>query len=210
MISSDPIHGSATLLREGDSPLPDIVFEGGRTVGRFVDDGVPDDLLRSVYDTVRWGPTAMNSTPLRLLVVRSRESRERLATHMAEHNRERVLAAPVTLVVAADVDFHLHLPTLVPHAPTSGDRFADVPDLRERMARENAWLQTGYLVVGLRAAGLGVGPMTGLDAAGVDADLFAGTSWRTLSVLNVGWPDGEGTDRPRAPRLAWDDVARVV
>ncbi|MBO3088517.1 malonic semialdehyde reductase [Cellulomonas dongxiuzhuiae] len=210
MTTSDYIHGSTTLLREGDSLLPNIVFEGGRTVGRFVDDGVPDDLLRSVYDTVRWGPTAMNSTPLRLLVVRSREGHERLAAHMAEFNRERVLAAPVNLVVAADVDFHLHLPTLVPHAPTSGDGLADVPDVRERMARDNAWLQTGYLIVGLRAAGLGVGPMTGLDADGVDAEFFADTSWRTLSVLNVGWPDGQGTDRPRAPRLDWEDVSRAA
>ena len=199
-----------TPLPTGDASLADTVFQGARTVGRFVDDSVPDALLRAVHDTVRWGPTAANSGPLRLLVVRTREARERLAAHMDEHNRERVLAAPVTLVVAADTDFHRHLPTLAPHAPTMGDRLAGVPDVRAAMARDNAWLQTGYLVVGLRAVGLGVGPMTGMDAAGVDAEFFAGTGWRSLAVLNVGWPDGEGTDRPRAPRLAWDEVAREV
>ncbi|MBO0899697.1 malonic semialdehyde reductase [Cellulomonas sp. zg-ZUI222] len=195
------------------APVPPVVaalFRDARTVGRFRDAPVPDDLVRDVHDAVRWGPTANNSTPLRLLVVRSPEARERLAAHVAEFNRERVLAAPLTLVVAADTDFHHHFPTLVPHAPTSGERLAGVPDVRERMARENAWLQTGYLVVGLRAAGLGVGPMTGIDAAAIDADLLAGTSWRTLSVLNVGWPDGTGTERPRAPRLGWDVVAREV
>jgi len=188
----------------------DPLFRDARTVGRFLDAPVPDDLLRDVYDTVRWGPTANNSVPLRVLVVRGRDARARLAAHMGEFNRERVLAAPVTLVVAADTDFHVHTPTLVPHAPASGERLAGLPELRARMARDNAWLQTGYLVVGLRAAGLGVGPMTGMDAEGVDAELLAGTSWRTLAVLNVGWPDGDGTDRPRAPRLGWDQVSREV
>lgn len=214
-MTSDLIVGTATLLPAGGSPVADLapsgaVFSGARTVTRFVDDPVPDDLLRAVHDTVRWGPTANNSTPLRLLVVRTPEARARLAGHMAGFNRDRVLAAPVTLVVAADTDFHEHLPTLAPHAHGAAERLAGVPDVRATMARDNAWLQTGYLVVGLRAAGLGVGPMTGMDADGIDAEFFAGSAWRALAVLNVGWPDGEGTDRPRAPRLAWDDVAREV
>ena len=190
--------------------VTDLLFRDARTVGRFTDAPVPDELLQEVYDAVRLGPTAMNTTPLRLLVVRTPEARERLAAHMADFNRDRVLAAPVSIVVAADTDFHEHMATLVPHAPSSGERFAGVPDVRAALARDGAWLQTGYLVLGLRAAGLGVGPMTGMDAAGIDADLLAGTSWRALAVLTVGYPDGEGTDRPRAPRLTWEQAVRVV
>ena len=193
-----------------DTAVTDRLFRDARTVGRFTDAPVPDELLHEVYDAVRLGPTAMNTTPLRLLVVRTPEARARLAAHMAEFNRDRVLAAPVSLVVAADTDFHEHMATLVPHAPTSGERFAGVPDVRAGLARDGAWLQTGYLVLGLRAAGLGVGPMTGMDAAGIDTEFFAGTSWRAIAVLNVGHPDGEGTDRPRAPRLAWEQAVRVV
>ncbi len=210
--TSDLIDDLETLRRERgvDPATADRVFRDARTVGRFLDVPVPDDLLRDVYDTVRWGPTAMNTSPLRVLVVRSPEARTRLAAHMGEFNRERVLAAPVTLVAAADTDFHRHMPTLVPHAPTSGDGLAGQPEVRTAMSRDNAWLQLGYLVVGLRAAGLGVGPMTGMDAAGIDGDLLAGSSWRALAVLNVGWPDGEGTDRPRAPRLEWSDASREI
>lgn len=193
-----------------DAAIADRLFHGPRTVGRFLDTPVPDDLLREVYDAVRWGPTSMNTSPLRVLVVRTPEARARLAAHMGDFNRERVLAAPVSLVVAADTDFHLHMPLLVPHAPTAGDGLAHQHEMRAGMSRDNTWLQTGYLVVGLRAAGLGVGAMTGMDAAGVDGEFLAGTSWRTQAVLNVGWPDGEGTDRPRAPRLAWDQVSRTV
>ncbi len=189
--------------------LTDLPFLEARTVQRFLDAPVPDDVLQQVYDTVRWGPTALNTTPLRVLVVRSPEARERLATHMAGFNRDRVLAAPVTLVLAADVEFDTHLPTLAPHLGGVSP-FADRPEQRAAVARDNAWLQTGYLLVGLRAAGLGVGPMTGMDAAGIDADLLAGTSWRSLAVVNVGWPEGTGTDRPRAARLSWDEVSREL
>lgn len=169
-----------------DTAVVDRLFRDARTVGRFTDAPVPDELLQDVYDAVRLGPTAMNTTPLRLLVVRTPDARARLAAHMADFNRDRVLAAPVSIVVAADTDFHEHMATLVPHAPTSGERFAGIPDVRAGMARDGAWLQTGYLVLGLRAAGLGVGPMTGMDAAGIDAELLAGTSWRAIAVLNVG------------------------
>ena len=83
-----------------DTAVTDRLFRDARTVGRFTDAPVPDELLHEVYDAVRLGPTAMNTTPLRLLVVRTPEARARLAAHMAEFNRDRVRAAPVSLVVA--------------------------------------------------------------------------------------------------------------
>jgi 3-hydroxypropanoate dehydrogenase len=185
------------------------LFAEGRTARAWSDEPVDDALVEHVYDTVRWGPTLMNTSPLRLLLVRSAEARERLASHMTEPNRERVRTAPLAIVVAADTDFHDHLDTLVPHLPGARERFSDA-DVRARIAREQAWLQAGYLVVGLRAEGLDVGPMSGMNAAAIDADLLAGTSWRSLMVLNVGRPAADAAIHPRAPRLAFDDAARVA
>ncbi|WP_309135649.1 malonic semialdehyde reductase [Cellulomonas sp.] len=213
MTSTDLIDDLAALDpdRAGvDAHVADRLFRDARSVARFLDRDVPEALVRQVHDVVRCGPTALNTVPLRLLIVRSPEARARLAAHMAEGNRERVLAAPLTLVVAADPGFHRHMDRLTPHAPQLADVFAADAESAERTARENAWLQAGYLVVGLRAAGLGVGPMGGFDKAGVDDDLLAGTGWCSLMVLNVGWPDGEGTHHARAPRLEWDEVARTV
>ena len=197
-----------TGLAVGDD-VADLLFREARTVNTFADTEVTDEQIRAVHDVVRWGPTMMNTVPMRLLLVRSREARERLAGHMAPGNRDRVLAAPLTIVVAADRDFHEHLDVLVPHLPDARERFAD-PDARETAARSSATLQAGYLIVGLRAAGLHVGPMAGLDAAGVDAEFFADNGWRTLMVLNVGTPAGPESVRPRAPRLEFDRVAAVV
>jgi 3-hydroxypropanoate dehydrogenase len=195
----------------GTHPRQDLttLFDTRHTARGWSDQPVPDELIREVYDAVRWGPTAMNATPLRLMMIRSEQARQRLAQHMAERNVEVVLNAPLNILVAADADFHRHLPTLAPHAPGLADRFTD-PTSRKTFAREQTWLQAGYLTVALRAAGLDVGPMSGMDAAAIDADLLADTGWHAMMVLNVGYPIAEPTSRQRAPRLSFEDAALVV
>lgn len=194
----------------------DLVFRNARTVNTFADGEVTDEQVRAVWDVVRWGPTAMNSLPVRLLLVRSPEARERLVTHMAEGNKAKTQLAPLSIVVAADTAFHEHFPRLAPHMAGARDNFEGMPEARARMARDNGFLQAGYLVVGLRAAGLHVGPMTGFDAAGLDADLFAGSTWRSLMVLNVGTAPADLDDfpmpasHPRQGRLDFEDVATTL
>ncbi len=193
-----------------DTSTQDTLFRTARSARAWSDATVDDDTLTSVYDLVRLGPTALNSSPLRLLVVRSDDARQRLASHMAEGNRTRVLDAPVALVLAADDNFHSNLDELAPHMPGAAQMFAGNDDLRERASRDNAHLQAGYLMVGLRGAGLDIGPMSGMDAAGIDADLLAGTTWRSIMVLLVGWPAEDNGTHPRAPRLSYDVAARTI
>ena len=208
-----------TVLDGLDFPTPalavaddvaDLLFRQARTVGAFTDEPVTDEELAAVYELVKWGPTAMNTSPLRLLVVRTPQARERLAKHVADGNRDRVLAAPVTLIVASDPGFHAHFPTLAPHAVAIGESLADQSEVREQMALTNTLIQFGYLIVGLRAAGLDAGPMGGLDTAGVDAEFFAENGWKSQLIINVGHRDGEGTTRPRAQRLGYDQVSLTV
>lgn len=197
--------------------VTDLVFRKAHTVNTFADgDEVSDEQIAAVWDVVRWGPTALNTLPMRLLLVRSPEARARLVSHMAEGNKAKTTAAPLSIVVAADVDFHEHLPRLAPHAAGARENFASAEATRQGMSRDNTFLQTGYLILGLRAAGLHVGPMTGFDAAGVDADLLAGTPWRSLVVLNVGTDPADSADLelpasfPRQDRLDFEDIARRV
>jgi 3-hydroxypropanoate dehydrogenase len=197
------------LDAELDSPLAlsqdaaDLLFRAARSVREFTDRPVSDATLTAAWDLAKWGPTAINGGPLRVLVVRSASARKRLTTHLEPGNKERVLAAPVSLVLAADQDFHHHLTVLAPHRTDRFDTLEAAPATRATVARTNALLQAGYLLLALRAVGLAVGPMGGMDAAGVDDDLLAGTSWRTLLVLNVGYVDGTGGAYPRAARLDW-------
>ncbi|NMM18308.1 MAG: malonic semialdehyde reductase, partial [Cellulomonas sp.] len=153
--------------------VADLLFREAGTVNAFADDEVPDGAVRAAYDLVRWGPTAMNTVPLRQLLVRTPRARARLAAHMNEGNRDRVLAAPLTTVAAADTNFHHDLPTLAPHAVAMAARFEGDAGSRTVLARQSGLIQVGYLITGLRAAGLHGGAMGGDDAAGLDTEFCA-------------------------------------
>lgn len=185
------------------------LFTGARTPNAFTDEPVTDEQLQALYDLVKWAPTSMNNQPLRVLAVRSPEARERLAAAMMPGNRDKTLAAPLTLVLAADTDFHEHMPHLYPAYPDAQAMFAGDDTMREGAARLNAALQIGYWILGVRALGLAAGPMTGLDTAAVDREFFPDGAHRTLVVMNIGTPVPESA-YPRGPRLTQDEVITTV
>jgi 3-hydroxypropanoate dehydrogenase len=192
------------------APIPlspeaaDLLFREARTANSFTDEPVTDEQVAAIYDLVKYGPTAMNMQPLRILLVRDEEPRQRLLKHMADGNRDKTANAPLVAVLAADVDFHENLPQVFPHAPHAKEAFADEAK-REHAARFNAGLQIGYFLLGVRAAGLAAGPMGGFDAEGIDEEFFSGTSLRTLLVVNLGRP-GPNAWFDRLPRLAQEQV----
>jgi 3-hydroxypropanoate dehydrogenase len=182
----------------------DLLFREARTANAFTDEPVSDEQVAAIYDLVKYGPTAMNAQPLRVVLVRDGEPRERLLKHMADGNRDKTANAPLVAILAADVDFHDNLPQVFPHAPHARDGFADEAK-REHVARFNATLQIGYFLLGVRAAGLAAGPMAGFDPAGLDEEFFADRNLRSLLVVNIGRP-GANAWFDRLPRLAQDEV----
>jgi 3-hydroxypropanoate dehydrogenase len=182
----------------------DLLFREARTPNTFSDQQVSDEQIAAIYDLVKYAPTAMNTQPLRIVLVRQDEARERLLKHMAEGNREKTASAPLVAVLAADTEFHENLDRTFPHFAGAKDLFADNV-AREAAARFNATLQIGYFLLGVRAVGLAAGPMGGFDAEGIDEDLLAGTSLKSLLVVNIGHP-GENPWFPRLPRLEQDEV----
>ncbi|MFC5181407.1 malonic semialdehyde reductase [Actinomadura harenae] len=191
-----------------DAAAQDLLFREARTANTFASEPVPDERLQAIYDLVKFGPTAMNAQPMRLVAVRTPEARERLVAHMSEGNRPKTASAPLTLIVAADTGFHEHLPTVFPHAAGAREAMEGNPG-RAGMAKFNATIQLGYLIVGIRAAGLAAGPMTGFDAEGVRAEFLEGTGQEVLAVVNVGMP-GPDAWFPRNPRLAYDQIVTEI
>ena len=182
----------------------DLLFRDARTANTFTDEPVTDEQIAAIYDLVKYAPTAMNTQPLRIVLVRQGESRDRLLKVMADGNRDKTADAPLVAILAADTDFHENLPRTFPQFPGAKDAFAD-PAAREQAAKFNATLQIGYFLLGVRAAGLAAGPMGGFDAEALDADFFAGTSLKSLLVVNLGQP-GENAWFDRLPRLEHDEV----
>jgi 3-hydroxypropanoate dehydrogenase len=185
-----------------------LLFREARTANSFTDEPVTEAQIEAIQDLVKYGPTAMNSQPLRVILVRSDEARSRLLKHMADGNRDKTATAPLVAILAADTDFNEHLPQVFPQAEGAKDWFPDA-EAREAMARLNSGLQIGYFVMGVRAAGLAAGPMTGFDADGIDEDLLAGTNFKSMVVVNIGHP-GESAWFDRLPRLEHEQVVTTL
>jgi 3-hydroxypropanoate dehydrogenase len=207
MTAMTTIDYGADLL-ELETAAQDLLFREARTANTFADEPVTDDQLRAIYDLVKYAPTSMNNQPLRMVVVRSPQARAELVEHMSEGNKAKTAKAPVAVILATDVNFHEELPRVFPHFPGAKDMFAD-DEVREQVARFNAGLQVGYFILGVRAAGLAAGPMTGFDADGINQAFFADGEHRVLAVVNIGKP-GEGAWFDRLPRLDYDEVATTV
>lgn len=191
-----------------DAAAQDLLFREARTANTFSDEPVTEEQLQAIYDLVKFGPTAFNQTPLRITLVRSPEARERLVKHLAEGNQAKTLAAPLVAILSADNEFHEELPQLLPHFPQAKDMFFSERPVREQSALVNASLQAAYFILGIRAAGLAAGPMTGLDFAGVAKEFLDGDH-TPLMVVNIGKP-GEDAWFARSPRLDFDQVVTTV
>ncbi|MFF4344098.1 malonic semialdehyde reductase [Kitasatospora sp. NPDC001540] len=192
-----------------DAAAQDLLFREARTANTFSDEPVSDEQVQAIYDLVKYGPTAFNQQPLRIVLVRSEEGRARLVQHMAEGNQAKTASAPLVAILAADNEFHEELPTQLPHFPQAKDVFFSERSVREASATLNGALQAAYFIIGVRAAGLAAGPMTGFNAEGINKEFFGDGEHSVLAVVNIGKP-GEDAWFPRSPRLAYDEVVTTV
>mgnify|MGYP001302750586 CR=1 FL=1 len=169
---------------------------------------VDDDTLRALYDLLKFGPTEANACPARFVFVRSPEAKAKLAPAMSEGNREKTLAAPVSVVIGYDMAFYDKLPVLFPHTDARS-WFAGSDEARlDRVGLRGSSMQAAYLILAARALGLDCGPMTGFDNAMVDAAFFGGTAVRSNIIVNIGHGDPAQLF-PRSPRLSFDEAARI-
>ena len=97
-----------------DSEARDLLFLKARTHTAWLDEPVSDDTLRELYDLMKWGPTSANTTPARILFLRTKEAKERLKPALMPGNMDKTMAAPVTAIVAYDLKFYEHFPRLFP------------------------------------------------------------------------------------------------
>ena len=185
----------------------DQLFRTARTQNAFLDKPVEDSQLKALYELLKWGPTAANGSPARFVFVKSPEAKAKLAPALSEGNHDKTLAAPVTVIIGFDEDFHEKLPYLFPH--TDAKAWFDGPrEGRHESAFRNSSLQGAYLILAARALGLDAGPMSGFDPAKVDEAFFKGTAIKSNFLVNLGYGDSSGLF-PRLPRLAFDEAARI-
>lgn len=203
---------SETLVRVPlalDAAAQDLLFREARTPNTFSSEPVSDEQLRAIYELIKWAPTAFNAQPLRVVLVRSEAAKARLLPHLFGSNAEKARSAPLVAILAADMHFHEKLPRIFPQFPIAKGFFDGDDRLREESAVQNALLQAGYFLLGIRAAGLAAGPQGGFDEDAVNKEFFGDGRHRALIVVNIGKP-GENAFWDRNPRLGYDEVVTTL
>jgi 3-hydroxypropanoate dehydrogenase len=202
-----------TVIEHSHAPVSEAalaqIFTEARTHNGFLDKLVPDELLRRAVDIAKIGPTSANQSPLRVVFVKSKAEKKRLAPSLSAGNLDKTMAAPVTAITAYDLKFYEHLPFLLPHVDAKSWFDKLPPDVSREIAAKNGTLQVAYLIIALRAVGLDTGPMTGFDNAKLDAEFFPDGRFKSNVLINIGYGD-HAKLFPRSPRFAFDEMASIV
>lgn len=194
-----------------DDRALDLLFRQARTQNDWLARPVEDDLLQQLWDIAKWGPTSANCSPMRILFLRSDDSKARLKPYLLPGNVDKTMSAPVIAIIGNDMKFHRHLPRLFPHNQMAESWFSgeDKRVFAETTALRNGSLQGGYFILAARALGLDCGPMSGFDHQAVDAEFWSGTAVRTNFICNLGYGSNEKLFE-RLPRLDMDEACRFL
>lgn len=187
----------------------DQLFRNARTFNAWLPKEVSDEQLQQLYDLAKFGPTSANSSPMRVVFVKSPAAKARLEPFLSDGNRAKTMEAPVTAIVATDHAFYEHLPKLFPHTDARSWFVGNQP-LIDTTAFRNGTLQGAYLLLAARAIGLDCGPMSGFDNAGVDAAFFAGTTIKSNFLISIGYGDASRNLFARSPRLTFDEACTIA
>jgi 3-hydroxypropanoate dehydrogenase len=179
------------------------LFNEARSYNGWLDRPVTDEQLHAIWDLLKMAPTSANMQPVRIVWVKSDDGRAKLIACVAEGNKKKVAAAPVTAVIGYDIDFHEELPWLFPHTDAKS-WFEGNEAGRIEGAFRNSSLQGAYLMLAARALGLDCGPMSGFDADAVNAAFFADEPRHRVNfICSVGYGDPASIfDRSPRPEFA--------
>jgi nitroreductase len=185
----------------------DTLFHKARSHNGWQDKPVSDELLHQLYELLKWGPTSANSSPGRIVFVKSEAAMEKLKPALMEGNVEKSMTAPVVAIVGMDMEFYEQLPRLFPHTDAKS-WFEGKPDKIYETAFRNSSLQGAYMIMAARSLGLDCGPMSGFNKEKLDQAFFPDGKIKSNFICAIGYGD-ESKLYPRGPRLEFDEACRI-
>jgi 3-hydroxypropanoate dehydrogenase len=186
----------------------DQLYREARTYSAWLPEPVSAGILREVYELAKLGPTSANCSPARFVFLTTPAAKARLVPALAPGNVEKTQTAPVNVIVAWDTEFYEELPKLFPHADMRSS-FAEKPAVIEEAGLRNSSLQGAYFILAARSLGLDCGPMSGFNAAKVNAEFFPDGKWKANFLCNVGYGDRSKL-YPRGPRLTFEEACQLI
>lgn len=186
----------------------DQLFREARSYNGYLDTPVTRAQMDAIWELMKFGPTSANALPARLVWCESAAAKQKLAACTMPANAEKILQAPVTVIIGMDLEFYEQLPELFPHADARS-WFVGNDALIETTAMRNSALQGAYFIMAARALGLDTGPMSGFDNSAVDAAFFGGTSVKSNFISTLGYGD-PASIFDRSPRPAFERFNSIV
>jgi 3-hydroxypropanoate dehydrogenase len=92
-----------------------LLFGEARSMNGWQDKEVSDDMIKSIYELTKMGPTSTNCCPARFKFIKSEKQKQLLKDSLLPNNVDKVMTAPVIAVIGYDLDFSDHMGKLFPH-----------------------------------------------------------------------------------------------
>ena len=201
-----------TDLKDNSDPLNDkqlaLLFGEARSMNGWQDKEVSDDMVKSIYELTKMGPTSTNCCPARFKFIKSDDQKQLLKDALLPNNIDKVMSAPVIAIIGYDLDFSDNMGKLFPHMDIA-PMYKGNAEFNQATAFRNSSLQGAYFMMVSRALGLDCGPMSGFNNDLVDETFFKDTNIKSNFLCCIGYGDPSKIFM-RLPRLNFDDVCEIL
>lgn len=185
-----------------------LLFGEARSMNGWQDREVSDDMIKSIYNLTKMGPTSTNCCPARFKFIKSEDQKLKLKESLLPNNIDKVMSAPVIAIIGFDLDFSNNMDKLFPHMDVA-PMYKNNEIMNHSTAFRNSSLQGAYFMMVSRALGLDCGPMSGFNNAIVDEVFFSGTNIKSNFLCCIGYGDPSKIFM-RLPRLDFNEVCEII
>ena len=201
-----------TDLKDNSDPLSDkqlaLLFGEARSMNGWQAKEVSDDMVKSIYELTKMGPTSTNCCPARFKFIKSDDQKQLLKEALLPNNVDKVMSAPVIAIIGYDLDFSDNMSKLFPHMDVA-PMYKGNAEFNQATAFRNSSLQGAYFMMVSRALGLDCGPMSGFNNDLVDQTFFKDTNIKSNFLCCIGYGDPSKIFM-RLPRLDFDDACEIL
>ena len=185
-----------------------LLFGEARSMNGWQNREVSDDMIKSIYNLTKMGPTSTNCCPARFKFIKSEDQKLKLKESLLPNNIDKVMSAPVIAIIGFDLDFSNNMDKLFPHMDVA-PMYKNNEIMNHSTAFRNSSLQGAYFMMVSRALGLDCGPMSGFNNAIVDEVFFSGTNIKSNFLCCIGYGDPSKIFM-RLPRLDFNEVCEII
>lgn len=200
-----------------------ILLQERRSVGTFDKSKTIDkNLLKDIIDLAVYAPSGFNLQPWRLIAVESEDAKQKLFA--LANNQDKVLEAPVTLIVIGDKDgYSDNNPVWKEFHDTVGGNmdivngakgaaaylYGSTEERKTKFVESNCGLLAMSIMVAAKEYGVDSHPMSGIDFDGIHKAFGLKESESVVMCITLGYYKNEKPLHARRPRRGFEDILTI-